>query len=220
LNLGSTVKVGSMDGPADATIDRPNHHAHHPPFRGLNGVIAALSMTFGRSAVARLAARLADVGPDDHVVDVGCGPGAAVRHAASLGATTTGVDPAAVMLRFARVLSFGRRRTRYVAGTAERLPLPDASATVVWSIATVHHWHDIDAGLAEITRVLADRGRFLAIERATQPGATGLASHGWTDDQAAALAARARDAGFIDVSVTKHEDGLRRPVLAVIAHTG
>ncbi len=204
----------------DATIDCPNHHAHHPPFRGLSGVIAALSMTFKRRPVARLAARLSDVQPGDRVVDVGCGPGAAVRHAASLGASATGVDPAAVMLRYARALSLGRRRTRYVEGAAEHLPLPDASATAVWAIATVHHWHDVDAALAEARRVLGPGGRVVAIERATHAGATGLASHGWTDEQAAAFAARARRAGFVDVTVARHAEGLRRAVLAVVASTG
>jgi ubiquinone/menaquinone biosynthesis C-methylase UbiE len=48
----------------------------------------------------------------------------------------------------------------------------------------VHHWHDLDAGLAEVRRVLRPSGRFLAIERQVEPGATGLASHGWTAEQA------------------------------------
>lgn len=202
----------------DATIDRPNHHARHPPFRGFSGVVAAVSMTFRRGATACLAARLAGVRRGDRVVDIGCGTGSAVRHAASLGASATGVDPAAVMLRFARALTVGRRRARYLSGAAEELPLPDDSATVVWSIATVHHWHDIDAGLAEVRRVLTSGGRFVAIERASRPGATGLGSHGWTDAQAAAFAERARHAGFVDVTVSKHDDGLPRRVVAVVAH--
>jgi ubiquinone/menaquinone biosynthesis C-methylase UbiE len=35
----------------------------------------------------------------------------------------------------------------YLQGGAEALPLPDESASVVWSIASVHHWADLDAGL-------------------------------------------------------------------------
>ena len=61
----------------------------------------------------------------------------------------------------------------YVAGAAEALPVPDDDATVVWSIATVHHWADLDAGLDEVRRVLAPGGRFVAIERQTTPGAAG-----------------------------------------------
>ena len=48
-------------------------------------------------------------------------------------------------------------------GTAENLPVPEHSATVVWSVATVHHWADVTAGLAEVRRVLSPGGRFLVI---------------------------------------------------------
>jgi 2-polyprenyl-3-methyl-5-hydroxy-6-metoxy-1,4-benzoquinol methylase len=80
----------------------PNHHAHYPGFAGLTGFLAAASMVLGRGGDARLAERLSGLGPGDTVVDVGCGPGAAVRRAARLGASTVGVDPASVMLRLAR----------------------------------------------------------------------------------------------------------------------
>ncbi|MBV8303159.1 MAG: class I SAM-dependent methyltransferase, partial [Acidimicrobiia bacterium] len=68
----------------------PNHHANFGGFSGPMGLIAALSMVFGREGDARLAARLSGLEPGDTVVDVGCGPGAAVRHAAALGAAVTG----------------------------------------------------------------------------------------------------------------------------------
>ena len=106
----------------------------------------------------------------------------------------TGVDPAAVMLRLARALTRGSK-VAWVDGTAESLPLDDASATVLWSLLTVHHWDDIDQGLAEARRVLAPNGRLLAAERRSTPGATGHASHGWTDEQAAAFADRCRSRG-------------------------
>jgi ubiquinone/menaquinone biosynthesis C-methylase UbiE len=86
-------------------------------------------------------------------------------------------------------------------GTAESLPLADGSATVVWSVATIHHWQDVDAGLAEVHRVLAPGGRFLGVERRSKPGATGLASHGWTEEQAESFAAACRRAGFVAVTV-------------------
>jgi hypothetical protein len=64
--------------------------------------------------------------------------------------------------------------------------------------------------------VLRPGGRFLAIERRTQPGADGLASHGWTDAQADAFADLCRGAGFADVRVEQHQAG-RKPVVAVLA---
>ncbi|HEY1278598.1 MAG TPA: class I SAM-dependent methyltransferase [Acidimicrobiales bacterium] len=198
------------------TTITPNHHAHQPGFAGVSGLLAGLTMTVGRGAVARLAADEAEVGRDDRVVDVGCGPGTAAREAARRGAQVTGVDPAPVMLSLARRLTRSGPSVSWVEGTAEALPLLDGTATVLWSISTVHHWVDVDAGLAEVFRVLASGGRLLAIERHSQPGAKGLASHGWTDDQAAAFADLCRSVGFSDVGVASHRAG-RKTVLVVRA---
>lgn len=222
MKLGSTVKVDLMttSTPHDGAELAPNHHAHHPGFTGIGGVIAALTFMFGRGADADLAVRLTAAGPGDDVVDVGCGPGVAVRTAAAAGAASVvGIDPAGVMLRFGRVLSRVPPRraaaVRYLDGAAESLPLPDGSASVVWSLATVHHWHDLDAGLAEVRRVLRPSGRFLAVERHVDPGATGLASHGWTEDQAHRFAERCRAAGFARAEVAHHRTrGRKLTVLA------
>jgi ubiquinone/menaquinone biosynthesis C-methylase UbiE len=78
---------------------------------------------------------------------------------------------------------------------------------VVWSLKTVHHWKDVTAGLAELRRVLAPSGRLLVMERRVQPGATGLASHGWTEEQAEAFAAQCRAAGFDGVRIDERPDG-------------
>lgn len=199
-----------------ASAGAVNHHADHPGFAGVTGLLAGLTMIIGRGAIARLAADLASVSRADHVVDVGCGPGTAARKAAGRGARVTGVDPAAVMLRLARALTLDRTAITWFEGTAEELPQPDGSATVVWSLATVHHWKDVALGLAEARRVLAPGGRLLAIERRVRPSATGLASHGWTDQQAESFAAQCREAGFKDVRVEKHTPG-RQVVLVVVA---
>lgn len=160
-------------------------------------------------STARLVADLAELSAADRVIDVGCGPGTAVRAAARRGAHAIGVDPAPVMLRLAATLTRDRAPITWAEGTAEDLPQPDGSATVLWSIATVHHWRDVRAGLAEARRVLAPGGQLLAIERQARPGATGLASHGWTDQQAQAFATQCRTAGFDDVRVEQHTPGRR-----------
>jgi ubiquinone/menaquinone biosynthesis C-methylase UbiE len=196
----------------------PNHHADYPGFRGVAGLVAALSMAFGRKGDAEVAVHLSGMGSGDSVVDVGCGPGVAVRYAARLGATVTGVDPAPVMLRTARLLTRGSEKVRYVKGTAENIPLSVGSVSVVWSIATVHHWSDIDSGLREVRRVLLPGGRLVAIERRVQPGAQGHGSHGWTDEQATTFADRCREHGFTDVRLELATTG-RRSTVSVVATT-
>ena len=191
----------------------PNHHAHFPGFAGPLGFIAAVSMMPGGAGNARLAARVSELAASDTVADIGCGPGTAARRAASLGASVTGVDPALVMLRFARLLTWrSSKAVRYVQGSAEALPLPGSSVSVAWSVACVHHWADLDAGLREARRVLKPGGRLVAIERLTRPGATGLASHGWTVEQASAFADRCRAHGFTGITTNQHGGGRRTTV--------
>ena len=78
------------------------------------------------------------------------------------------------------------------------------------------HWKDIDLSLAEARRVLRTGGRLVAIERHTEPGARGLASHGWTGDQAEAFAEKCRAHGFVDARIDHNTMGRR----ATIAVTG
>ena len=92
----------TTSNPVDRTAPAPNHHADYPGFAGVGGLLAALTFTVGRAADADLAIRLTGTGPGDHVVDVGCGPGVAVRRAAASAASVVGIDPAPVMLRVAR----------------------------------------------------------------------------------------------------------------------
>jgi ubiquinone/menaquinone biosynthesis C-methylase UbiE len=183
-----------------------NHHAGHPAFEGLSGALVGVSLAIGGGSTARLAVELAGVAAGDRVVDVGCGPGNAVRQAARLGAEAVGVDPAPVMLRLARLLPV-RGRAQWLDGSAEALPLEDQWGSVWWSLATIHHWADIDRGLHEAYRVLAPHGRLLGAERRVEPGRTGHASHGWTDEQAAVFADACRAHGFDDVTVSTHAAG-------------
>jgi SAM-dependent methyltransferase len=192
----------------------PNHHHDYPGFSGASGLLAAASMVFGRSGDGRTASELAGVRAGDVVVDIGCGPGGATRRAAKRGATVVGVDPAPVMLRVARSLTRSRA-VRFIEGSAEALPLPDDFATVIWTIASVHHWRDLDASLREVRRVLQPGGRFVAVERRTRPGADGLASHGWTDDQADAFADLCTEHGFAGTRVERPDPIGRRALIAV-----
>ncbi|MCP2626843.1 class I SAM-dependent methyltransferase [Mycolicibacterium smegmatis] len=195
-----------------------NHHADHPGFSGVTGAIfGVLFVALGR-ANAKVAIEATQVGPIDHVVDVGCGPGTAARMAARRGARVTAVDPSAEMLRVGRLVTpaAAGKNITWRPGTAEDVPVDDGTATVVWALATVHHWQDVVRALQQANRVLAPGGRLLAIERQVARGATGFASHGWTREQADAFATLCRDAGFGDVEVSERPRG-RKSVWLVSA---
>ena len=190
----------------------PNHHAHHAGFSGVSGTLMAVGFALARNKSARRIVDLAEVSPTDRVVDIGCGPGNAVKAAARRGASAIGVDPSAEMLKVGRF--FVRRgNVEFHQGTAEALPLPDGAATVVWSVAAIHHWQDVEQGLAEVHRVLAPGGRFLGVERRSAPDAKGIASHGWTAEQTEAFAEACRAAGFVDVTAETHDEDRGRELV-------
>lgn len=194
----------------------PNHHAHYPQFTGLFGYLAGLTMIVGRGRDARLVAELTSVGPDDVVLDIGCGPGTAARHAARRGAKVIGLDPSAPMLRLAELISSVRPTDgdlEWHRGSAESMELPPASVSVCWSIAAVHHWQDVDESLDRVEQVLVPGARFVAVEKRTEPGATGNASHGWTPAQAELFASMLTERGFIDIDSTNHNVGKRNVVV-------
>ncbi len=191
----------------DSSLPAVNHDADHPGFGGVLGLVPALAILITGGRNARLAVDLASVSEADRVVDIGCGPGNAVRAAARRGARVIGVDPSPVMLRLARATTRDDSNLIWSPGGAEALPVDDGWATVAWSLKTVHHWKDVTAGLAELRRVLAPSGSLLVMERRVKPGATGLASHGWTEQQAEAFAVQCRAAGFVGVRVDEERHG-------------
>ena len=201
--------------PPEPSPEPPSPHHDHQHSR-LRAVVYRVSMVFGRAKAAICVADVARLTPADRVVDVGCGPGTAVRVASRRSEWATGVDPDPTMLRFGRWLAalLRRRNVSLVEGRAESIPLPDGAATVVWALSSVHHWDDRAAGLAEIERVLVPGGRVFLVERLSPPGARGHARYGMTESQLDALEADVTRAGFLAVRREMRVAG--RDTLAVV----
>ena len=94
------------------------------------------------------------------LLDIGCGSGRLLRkvHDSWPEAQLSGVDPAQGMLSVARQLT---PEARFSMGSAEALPLEDASVDLALSTISFHHWQDQAAGLREVARVLRPGGSFL-----------------------------------------------------------
>ena len=94
------------------------------------------------------------------VLDIGCGSGRLLRkvHDSWPEAQLSGVDPAQGMLSVARQLT---PEACFSMGSAEALPLEDASVDLALSTISFHHWQDQAAGLREVARVLRPGGSFL-----------------------------------------------------------
>jgi SAM-dependent methyltransferase len=88
------------------------------------------------------------------VLDLGAGTGKLTGALLRAGHRVTAVEPLAQM----RDLLIDRLpQARTLAGTAERLPLADASVDAV-TVGAAFHWFEHDAALAEISRVLRAPG--------------------------------------------------------------
>jgi SAM-dependent methyltransferase len=92
--------------------------------------------------------------PGSTVVDVGAGTGKLTRLLVPIGARVVAVEPVAEM----RAKLDG---IEAIDGTAEQIPLPDATADLV-TVAQALHWFDLDRTLPEFHRVLRSGG-FLAL---------------------------------------------------------
>jgi SAM-dependent methyltransferase len=89
------------------------------------------------------------------VVDLGAGTGKLTRQIRARDLEVTAVDPSDGMLSQLRRSVPGVPAHR---GSAESIPLPDASADVVL-VAQAWHWVDPDRAVPEVARVLAPGGR-------------------------------------------------------------
>jgi SAM-dependent methyltransferase len=88
------------------------------------------------------------------VADVGAGTGKLTATLVSLGAEVTAVEPDPQMLAELRQTM---PAVRSVPGSAEEIPLPDASLDAVLA-GQAMHWFDMDRALPEIARVLRPGG--------------------------------------------------------------
>lgn len=95
------------------------------------------------------------------VLDLGAGTGRLTPALArTFGGPVHGVEPSERMREVA-VRSAAADGVTYLAGSAERIPLPDRSCDVVLMFYVVHHVQDRPAAAAEIARVLRPGGRVL-----------------------------------------------------------
>jgi ubiquinone/menaquinone biosynthesis C-methylase UbiE len=95
------------------------------------------------------------------VLDLGSGVGRFTPALAeTFGGPAYGVEPSDRMREIA-VRSVTAESVTYLAGSAERIPLPDRSCDVVVMFLVLHHVQDRRATAAEIARVLRPGGRVL-----------------------------------------------------------
>jgi ubiquinone/menaquinone biosynthesis C-methylase UbiE len=101
------------------------------------------------------------------ILDVGCGTGYLLRLLAERcpGAVELrGIDPAPAMIGAATTAADGESRLTFQLGSAERLPLLNASVDLVVSTTSFDHWADQRVGLGECARVLVPGGHLVLVD--------------------------------------------------------
>src|SRR5439155_11730600 len=94
------------------------------------------------------------IGPVTTVVDVGAGTGKLTRQLVPTGARVIAVEPLDEMRAQLEAAAPG---VRALSGSAEALPLGDATADAI-TVASAMHWFDPDRALPELHRVLKPGG--------------------------------------------------------------
>ena len=130
--------------------ERRDKEEHAAAFDRAADVYDAARPGYPAEAVAWLADGIS--GP---VLDLGAGTGKLTAELVALGLDVTAVDPSHQMLR---VLGERLPGVEALAGTAERLPLGDASVDLVVA-AQAWHWVDESLAVPEVARVVRPGGR-------------------------------------------------------------
>jgi SAM-dependent methyltransferase len=204
------------------------HHGHAND-QGIKGAVRYLRWLpqMWRSPINNAVIELIAPQRGERAIDIGAGMGAGAMRAAASGAHVLAVEPTPFVRRVLGLRrTFSRRRSNVevIDGSAERLPVPDRSVDVVWAVNTMHHWVDVDRGVAEIARVLRPDGRMLLVDEVfTDPAHPeferfgsdhGPEHHGFTMVDADEAATLFRAAGLTDVKSSNEPiDG--RPALRV-----
>jgi ubiquinone/menaquinone biosynthesis C-methylase UbiE len=107
---------------------------------------------------------LLEIADSDSVLEVGPGPGVGLALAAAKAhqGWVVGVDPSQMMFAMARRRNRAPNEAGRVAphsGTANHLPIEDATFDKAMTMNSLHLWPDPVAGLREVRRILRPGGR-------------------------------------------------------------
>lgn len=131
---------------------------------------------YGEYPTNRLAIDAIDLPEDGVLLDIGCGTGAALRHASQkvTAGQLIGIDPVPRMVEIARERTkdhSGEHLIEFRVGPAEELPAEDNSADMVLAFDSYDHWHNTEKGFQEVQRVLRSGGKLVLVKGGSVPGA-------------------------------------------------
>ncbi len=144
-----------------APLARFGRQLQHPT--GITGRLVGHVMAFANRRANRAAIAALNVEPDDRILELGFGPGAAIETLAALALAgrVYGVDQSRAMLALAGKRNRAAIRAGRVhlgQGSFEALPLPAAAVDKILAVNVIYFWKETGAVLAEVRRVLRPGG--------------------------------------------------------------
>jgi arsenite methyltransferase len=174
---------------------------------GILGALVRRLMNRGNAKMNAFAVSQLQLAPTDRVLEIGFGGGVTLPSLLEGARFVGGVDRspdvvARIKARFARAVAAGRADFRE--GQVESLPFEAGSFDKVCTVNTVYFWTSLEAGFAEIHRVLSPDGRvavgFLPKERMDR---IGFPSDIFTPRAPDAVVAALAKSGFSNVRVER-----------------
>lgn len=159
---------------------------------------------YGEHISNAMTIRYAGINTTDHLLDIGCGSGAACREAIKYisNGSVIGIDPTTAMIRFANEKP-DDPAIQFMEGCAEDIPLDDDTVTICTAINSLHHWSDHEKGLSEIQRVLKQNGRLIISDEIVDGGSCGHGDGPLSDPKK--VLKELEKAGFKKVSMETYE---------------
>jgi ubiquinone/menaquinone biosynthesis C-methylase UbiE len=140
---------------------------------GLVGVLVGNLMAIEHRALHRAVVDRLSLSSDDSVLEIGFGPGTAIRRASRQASFVAGIDVSKEMVQQAKRRNrFAMRsgRVELLRASVASIPFPNDHFSVVFEVNTFHHWEDPEGAIREVHRVLQTGGRFLAVLRKEHHG--------------------------------------------------
>ena len=188
----------------------------HP--QGLLGPIAGWIMAVRPSNRRRnlWAVQLLEIERGDRVLEIGFGPGFAVREISriAIDGLVCGVDHSSQMLRQAQrrnAAAIGAGRVQLLLGSVETLPAFKEPFDKILAVNTMKFWNDPEKCLGELRRLLRPGGRIAIVD---QPRGRG-ASDAMAVASGVSIAAQLAQAGFTHTRT--HTLALKPAAVCVIA---
>ena len=179
----------------------------HPS--GFMGTVIRFMMNRHNARMNAFALRQLRLEPTDHVLEIGFGGGLTLPSLLDATAFVAGLDRSNDVIEWAK-RRFSKQikseRAHFRQGNVEALPFSASAFDKVCTVNTVYFWTSLEAGFAEIYRVLRPRGRiavgFLPKERMDRMG---MPEDIFTTRDPLEVVGAITKAGFKDVLIARPE---------------